>query len=255
MSSLKQTDEPLFPEILWNQPVNKRAAGHILIIGGHSQQFSRVQDTYQAVTQAGAGKVTVILPKTLHKITGALPDCIFVPDTPAGSLARSAETEIRRYIAEVDTVLLPGELSQNTETIGLLETLLQEDNTPFIITDEIIRSILPTPYVIKPPHVLVATPRALSDVARTFKIPIYVASSDLQKEKRLLTALSEQLGCDIVCHSREHILVSSQNQISITPVENSDTTTLAALATVFYTQHAQKFEALTTAAWQMKSDF
>lgn len=252
MSLVKQTDEPLYPDIVWNQPVNKRAGGHILIMGGHSRQFIRTQTVYKEAHQAGAGKITVVLPRPLQKVIGSLPDCMFVAHTPAGSFSRQAEQEIYRYISEVDSVLLPGELSQNTETVGLLETLLNGMAKPSIITDEIIRALLHTPETIQHADVLIATPQTLSELARTLHIPVYVKTPDLQKEQRLLNAINEQLDSHIVCYGHEHILVGGQDRISMTPVDEHSPERLMAYAAVFFTQHTQKFEALTTAAWRLQ---
>lgn len=250
MSLMKQTEEPLFPDILWNQPVNRRAAGRLLIIGGHARQFSRTQTSYQAAGEAGAGETAVILPKSLQKVIGALSDCIFVTETPAGSLSRAAESDIRRYISESDAVLMPGELSQNTETIGLLESLLSETETPCIITDDIIRSLIQTPDSIARAGVLVGTPQTFSELAKVRRIPTYVKSPDLQKEQKLLQGLGEQTDSVLVCYSEERVLVSDGDRTSMTPIDSIDPTWLAAYISVFYMQHTQKFEAVTTAVWQ-----
>ncbi len=250
MSLIKQTEEPLFPEILWNQPVNRRAAGRLLIIGGHARQFSRTQTSYRAAGEAGAGETAVILPKSLQKIVGALPDCIFAAETPAGSLSRTAESDIRRYISESDAVLLPGELSHNAETIGLLESLLSEVETPCIITDDIIRSLIQAPDSIARAAVLVGTPQTLSELAKAWHIPTYVKSPDLQKEQKLLSALGEQMDSILVCYSDERVLVAGSDRISMTSISSIDPTWLATYIGVFHMQHTQKFEAVTTGVWQ-----
>lgn len=247
---MKQTEEPLFSDILWNQPVNRRAAGRLLILGGHAQQFSRTQISYQAVEEAGTGEATVILPRSLQKVVGTLPDCVFAAETPAGSLSRTAESDIRRYISESDAVLAPGELSQNTETIGLLESLLNETDTPWIITDDIIRSLIQAPDSIARAAVLVGSPQTLSELAKARRIPTYVKSPDLQKEQKLLQGLGEQTDSILVCYSGERVLVGDGDRISMTPMGSIDPTWLAAYISVFHMQHARKFEATTTAVWQ-----
>ena len=255
MSLVKQTDEPAFPEVLWNQPVNRRLGRTLLIIGGHSQQFSRTQEAYQAARGAGAGKVTVALPRSVRSYTGNIPDVEFMADTPAGSLSREAENSIRAYMEEASAVLLPGELSRNTETIGLLESLLEGSDSPVIITDEIIRSLLHAPAVLRRAGALIAGPQALSELAQKLGIAVYTKTPDLQKEQRLLAGLTEELDNYIVCRSEEHILVGGREQISMTPAHNIDPARLAATAAVFYAQHTREFEALTTAAWQTKESY
>lgn len=254
MSLVKQTSEPLFPDVLWNQPVSKKAAGRLLIIGGHSQQFSRVQEAYIAAKAAGAGNIKVVLPKALRKTTGALPDCVFVPSNPAGSIAKEAEPEIHNFMSESDAVLLPGEMSQNTETISMLETLIGDGSAPIILADELVRSLLHTTEGIKNTSVITATPQTLSEFAHKLHIPVYVKTPDLQKEQRLLNALAEEFSGAIVCHSQDHVLVSSQGEMSLTSVSEINGVQLAAWLAVFYMQHTQKFEALTTAVYQLSDN-
>ena len=45
----KQTvEKPLFPDILWSRPQNKRQAGKLLIVGGHAESFAAVGEAYAA---------------------------------------------------------------------------------------------------------------------------------------------------------------------------------------------------------------
>lgn len=254
MSVLKQTNEPLFPEIEWNQPINQRSSGHVLIIGGHSQQFSRTQAVYQYAQQAGTGEATVILPRSLEKVIGKAPGCIFVPNTPAGSLSRNAAAEIQRYISEVDLVLLAGELSQNTETISVLETLLQESETQFVVTNDILRSLLHTPETLENASTLIGTPQTLSEIAKKHNIPVHVKTPDLQKEQKLLAALGEVLPSVLVCYTEDHVLVGYNDRASLTFIDDVDTAQLAAFAAIFFMQHTQKFEAVTTAVYQLSDN-
>ncbi len=242
---LKQTDEPLFEEILWNQPVSRAKAGKLLIIGGQAQEFSFTQSVFMAASKYAETKV--ILPSSIRKLIGSIENGLYVDSTPSGSIGRSAEAEILAAINDSDCVLLSGELSQNSETIGLIESMIHESTQPIIITDEVLSSLLHEPKVIEKVSCIVSSPKNLSDLASKLHIPIYVKAPDLQKEIKLLEALLESLDISLVS-TGENILVASGNQISITANKLNKDELVAKTAT-FYMQHSDKFKALTTAVY------
>src|SRR3990172_12023595 len=93
---LHQTNQPIFPKILWERPINKRAAKQLLIVGGHSMHFSATQQAYLEAIATGVGEAKVVLPDSVLKLTGSsnLPDCLFVPSNTSGSMAKAALDEI-----------------------------------------------------------------------------------------------------------------------------------------------------------------
>ncbi|MDO8591435.1 MAG: hypothetical protein Q7R60_00720, partial [bacterium] len=78
---LKQTkDKPLFPDLLWSRPENKRLAGKLLVVGGNLYGFSAPGTAYGAALKAGVGTARVLLPDKLQKTVGKLiPEAEFVP--------------------------------------------------------------------------------------------------------------------------------------------------------------------------------
>src|SRR5690606_35689407 len=103
----KQTnDKPLFPDMQWNRPENKRHAGKLLVIGGNLHGFSAPAEAYGEALQAGAGAVRVMLPDALQRTVGKLfPDAEFVPSTPSGSFATKALGELLLAVQWADGVL------------------------------------------------------------------------------------------------------------------------------------------------------
>lgn len=253
MSLLKQTDEPLFPDTLWNQPVSKRAAKRLLIIGGHKNQFSLTQDTYQAALDAGIGDAQVLLPVDIRKLVGQLPNCHFLPATPSGSIAREALPEIIAMAKESDGIVLPGELSTNAETVALLEQLLRELDLPVLVGDEVLRSLLASYDVLLQPHIaLVSFPASLSELASKLKIPVYVKKPDLMKEVRLLENLKEHTGQPLVIYDNERAVVNANSQTSVTDIKSIDQGKIYGNLAVWWLQQPDEFKALTTGAWQLK---
>src|SRR5579884_1402879 len=125
MNWLKQADEPLFPDILWSRPENRRHAGKLLIIGGHSQSFSAVSEAYAAARLAGAGTVRVIVPDKLRPMLSTIfPEAEYGASTDIGSFSRQAMAEVLDAADWADGVLLAGDFGRNSETAVLLENIV-----------------------------------------------------------------------------------------------------------------------------------
>src|SRR6266404_9395259 len=121
------SDKPLFPDVLWSRPVNKRHAGNLLIIGGHAQSFAEPPRAYTAALKAGAGHVRIVLPDKLQKTLGkGFPEAEFAPSTPIGSFSRQALDLWLDMAKWADAVLLAGGLSKNSETAILLESFVDK---------------------------------------------------------------------------------------------------------------------------------
>lgn len=253
MSLQKQTKDPLFEDTLWSQPVNQQAAKKLLIIGGHGQQFSLTQASYQAAMEAGIGEARVVLPKSLRSIIGQAPGCHFVPSTPSGSFGKEGTEEIMRMITECDGALLAGELSTNSETIALIEHMTDQSPQPLMLGDEAVRLLLHAPRTLqRAGRALIMTLTTASELAKTFRIPIYVKQPDVNKTRQLLEALDKQLGRPVVVYDQEQILVSAAGAISVTPIIQLTLAQLQGGMATWWLQHADSFKALTTAAWQLK---
>src|SRR3989344_6678256 len=113
---LKQVSEPLFPDLLWSRPENKRQAGKLLIVGGNVHGFAAPVSAYNTAVKAGVGTTSVVLPGSLKKtITQQFPHfrgtssetgVEFVSSTPSGSLAKRALEMLLDNAKWADGVLL-----------------------------------------------------------------------------------------------------------------------------------------------------
>lgn len=132
----KQAREgPLFPDIEWNKPEQKRLAGKLTIIGGNKLGFAAPAQAYGDALQAGVGEVRVVLPDALRKaIPPTMTDSVFVPTNGSGGIAKDAEEEILGTAAWADAVLLIGDTGRNSETSIVLESLLQRYHGQLILT-------------------------------------------------------------------------------------------------------------------------
>ncbi|MCZ6678099.1 MAG: NAD(P)H-hydrate dehydratase, partial [Candidatus Poribacteria bacterium] len=85
----------------------------------------------------GAGLVTLGIPKSLNsilevKLTEVM--TLPLPETPEGSLALEAKSQILDFVERTSSVLAIGPgLSQHPETIELIHSLVRKNNTPTVI--------------------------------------------------------------------------------------------------------------------------
>jgi hypothetical protein len=135
-----QEVEPLFPQIMFNRPVTRRAAGRMLLVGGHATQFSLPTSIHQLSVAAGIGECSVVLPDNLAKILGGSPGTHFVASSPSGSLGREALGRILELSEESDAVSIGASMSNNSDTAMLTERLLTEIKRPLILFDDAIKA-------------------------------------------------------------------------------------------------------------------
>ncbi len=119
---LKQGSEPLFPDLLWSRPENKKQAGKLLIIGGNVHGFAAAGEAYAEASKAGIGTARVLLPDSLQKTVGRVFEAgEYAPSTPSGSFSQKALAELLDRANWSDGVLLAGDLGRNSETAILIE--------------------------------------------------------------------------------------------------------------------------------------
>lgn len=141
----KQTDQPLFPDLLWSRPENRQQAGKLAIIGGNLHGFAAAASAYQASVQAGIGTAKVILPDALQKTVGKLlENGEFAPSTPSGSFSQKALASWTERAQWADAVLIAGDLGRNSETAIALEHFLEKTDRPVTITKDAIDCFLDT---------------------------------------------------------------------------------------------------------------
>jgi NAD(P)H-hydrate repair Nnr-like enzyme with NAD(P)H-hydrate dehydratase domain len=133
----KQSETPLFPDILWTRPESKSTSGKLAIIGGHSHGFGAPGAAYAEALSAGVGVCKVLLPMSVKKtVSLVLPDASFGPSNPSGSFAKNALTDFLDISMWADCVLLAGDMGRNSETAILLESYVQKYTGPLAIAQD-----------------------------------------------------------------------------------------------------------------------
>ncbi len=248
--------KPLFEDLLWSKPENRRYAGKLLIIGGHKQSFNDVSVAYAAALKAGAGTVRVILPDSLEKmLSKVFPEAEFAPSTQIGSFSRQALDKLLESAGWADGVLLAGDFGRNSETAILLESFAGKYSGQLTIAGDGLD------YYLHKNSIFFSRPETLAviDFAKLQKLainnrpnPPLKHSMNLHQMVEVLADWSKQTKIQIITNYAEQFVVASSGQVSTTPMPKKSNwqIELAAYASVWWLQQpAKPFEALITAVF------
>lgn len=252
----KQTNEqPLFPDLLWSRPENRRQAGKLLIIGGNSFSFASVGEAYVAATQAGIGTARVLLPEAVRRVVGGvLEHTEFAASNPSGGFAKDGLGEWLNQSAWADGVLLAGDFGKNSETAILLEQFLDKHRGRVTITKDAVDYFLGSAHLLleRPDTTIVVSMGQLQKLALGIRFTTAITSGmDLLRLVDALHQLSSHHVANIVVRHGDVVCVAHGGMVSTTTVANQPAiwrVKTAATASVWWLQNSDRpFEALTTA--------
>ena len=110
---------------------HKGSYGRVLVVAGSTGMTGAAALASEAALRAGAGLVTLAIPKHLNPILeGLLPEVMTLPlaKTDTGSLAASATSTILEFAEKTKSILAIGPgLSQHPETVSLVHQLIREN--------------------------------------------------------------------------------------------------------------------------------
>jgi NAD(P)H-hydrate repair Nnr-like enzyme with NAD(P)H-hydrate dehydratase domain len=252
----KQTrDEPLFPDLLWSRPENRRHAGKLLIIGGNGYEFKSPANAYGDALEAGIGNAKVLLPDSMQKVVKDIfPEAEFAPSTPSGSLARTSLAQMLDLADWADAILLAGDFGRKSETAIVLESLLQNYSGQVALTRDTVNFFVDTPQPVlnRNDTLLIATLPQLQRIASGANyIPALTSEIDMLRLVDWLHDFSKQYGAHIILKHLDTLFVASGGQVSSTPATDglgAWRIRAASSAITWWLQNPQKpFEAISTA--------
>jgi hypothetical protein len=245
---------PLFPELEWSKPENKRHAGKLLIIGGNLHGFSAPAGAFTAAEKAGIGMARVVLPDAIQKsVKTFMPEADFAPSTPSGSFSVKSLDTFLENAGWSDATLIAGDLGRNSETAIALESFITKYSGILCLTKDAVDYMVETPEsVLNRQDTLLVTSFAQLQkllVNARYKTPL-TFDMDLLRLVAALHDFTSIHTVHIIVKHRDIILVASAGKVSTTRLNidkeiwRVDT---AATAAVWWLQHKEKtFEALTT---------
>jgi len=253
MTWVQQIEKPLFPDLIWSRPQNKRQAGKLLIIGGQIGQVTEVSKAYNASQKAGAGHIRVLLPESLHKVTQHLPDIEYAPSNSSGSFARQSLAVMNELTEWSDAVFLAGGMGKNSETTTVIDGYLLRCPSLTTLSEDAFSTIsLPFDQLLSRNTVSVLSFPMLQKKAEQLNSPQALTSTaPLQTKAEIISSYTKDQAASIVTIDQEQVWASQGNKASSTKTTDIEHTTLAAYCSVWAMQFPnKKFEALTTAIFE-----
>lgn len=247
--------EPLFPDLLWSRPENRRHAGKLLIAGGNAYGFAAPAEAYAQADKAGIGASRVLLPDSLAKTLGRSFEAgEFAPSTPSGSFAQKALAELLSLATWSDAVLLAGDLGRNSETAILLEKFTHKYTGQLTLCNDA------ADYFINPQTAIMDRPQTtlVLQFAQLQKLASYshfttafTSQLDLVHFIQTLHGFASAHSAHLVVYHLDNLIIAAAGKVSSTAVPATSPPSLAqaaAYAAVWQLQNPDKpFEALTTA--------
>ena len=139
MSWQVQSDEPLFADLLWDQPQTKAQQPRLLVIGGREQSLAGPLDLYQQL--ASCSRLKIAVPDVWQKKLPQPPaEVVFCPSNQSGSLAGRGLDQLLALAASAEAVIIGGSIGANDETRRLIGQLLERIDQPTIVTDEALKA-------------------------------------------------------------------------------------------------------------------
>ncbi|MBI5357810.1 hypothetical protein HZB74_03105 [Candidatus Saccharibacteria bacterium] len=245
----QEKDKPLFGNLLWSRPENKKSAGKLLIIGGQAGEFAHVAGAYEAASKAGAGSIRVLLPESLRKIAQALPEVEFAPANQSGSFARTALSEWFDLTEWADHVLLAGDFGKNSETTTIIDGFLLKGSKHITLNLNTLASTgIGLEQLMKMPVNLVMDRAKLQKIGIALGLTTPIKSTTpMNQLADILHQISMGNQANLVIQDDQNIWVAVGGNLTSTQSERIDNTHLSATCAVWLMQNPTKpLEALTT---------
>jgi ADP-dependent NAD(P)H-hydrate dehydratase / NAD(P)H-hydrate epimerase len=252
----QKLSEPLFTDVVWSRPQNRRSAGKLLILGGNLHSVTAPAIAFQAAASAGIGSSRVILPDAIRKTIGrSFDEGEFAPSTPSGSFAQTALPLVLEHLEWADGLLVSGDLGRNSETAILLEKLLKRYTGPVCITQDGLDYFLSEVGQLteKDNVIIVSEFGRLQKMTRAGMPSIIMQHAmSLQALVGLLNNWSRESQAKILTHHGDNYIYADGGLVSTTTGPNHsawEVPLAAAVITWWLQQPNARFEAVTTAIY------
>ena len=250
-------DEPLFADLLWSRPENKKYAGKLLIIGGQSQEFAHVASGFQAAQQAGAGSIRVLLPDSLKKLAQVIPEVEFAESNKSGGFAKTALASWFELAEWADHVLLAGDFGKNSETTTLLDGFLLRGNIDATMNlSSLASTSVDFAQLMKRPLTLTIDRPLLQKlgVALGLSVPIKSTTPNVQLAE-IIHQVSQGNTANLIVEDQNQTWTAANGGVVSTKSDKTNNTKLSAACAVWLMQNPKKpLEALSTAVYEQSKN-
>jgi hypothetical protein len=258
---LKQkTGEPLFKDLLWSRPENRKHAGKLLVIGGNKHALAAPGVAFGAAEKAGVGSSRVLLPYSTKKLVGKIfPEAEFAPSTPSGSFSREGLGQLLESAQWADGVLLAGDLGRNSETAILLESFADKYKGQITIAQDGVDYFLQANSLIlqRDNTCLVINLSKLQKLAKNNRTSTPILNSmNLHELVSVLMDWTNSTPISFITMHAGQVLAAHAGKVSTTPITEEITWQVelpAYTATWWLQQPSKPLEALTAAIYNYES--
>jgi len=200
--------------------IHKGNRGHLLVLAGSTGKTGAATLTSLGALRAGAGLVTLGIPKSLNpilenKLTEAM--TFPLPETAESSLSSEAEKEIVKLMEGKTAVAIGPGLSTHGETSLLVTRIVAECPLPMVIDADGLNALSSDPAVLaKCKGRAILTPHP-GEMARLCGI----SSSEVQADRiGVAEAFVQKHRCCLVLKGARTIVADPEGQIQINPTGN-----------------------------------
>lgn len=243
-------DEPLYPDLLWSRPENKRLAGKLLIVGGSIHSFAAPARAYTEASAAGVGTSRVVLPDCLSKTVSKLfPEAEYAPSTPSGSFNQQSVAELCDLAAWADGTLLAGDLGRNSETAVMIEQFVHKYSGQLTLAQDSLDyfSTQPSAILGRQNTLLVPSFSQLQKLASGQHPKALTSKLDFMHLVEWLHEFTTVYPIAIMLPYDETVFVAAGGEVSTTKSPENDHVKLASHAATWWLQNPQQFfEGLST---------
>lgn len=250
----KQGREPLFPDLLWSRPENRRYAGKLLIIGGQAGEFQNISSAYSFSQEAGAGYIRILMPESLRKITESIEGSEFAPANNSGGFAKTALAQFFDLSDWADHVILAGDLGKNSQTTVILDGFLLKGPKPITISQNALESIgIDLDRLIQMPVNLIIDRTIFQKIGVAVGTHIPITSlTTYENMAKIIEKISTESKANLVIMDEEYLWASSAGEVVSTKSKPVDINALCAYCAVWIMQNPSKpLEALATACYEI----
>lgn len=198
---------------------HKGDVGHVLVLAGSEGLTGAAALCSLGALRAGAGLVTLGIPKSLNDIKVKLTEVMTkpLPETKARSLSLQALPEILDLIERVDVVALGPGLSQQPETKRLVQQLLPRVTKPLVVDADGLNAMAEEPKILSRltlPIVVTPHPGEMGRIIR-------LSAQDVQRDReRIATEFAVKYNVVVVLKGHRTVVSSFDGQVFINETGN-----------------------------------
>jgi NAD(P)H-hydrate epimerase len=199
---------------------HKGQAGRVFILAGSVNLSGAAALCTMGALRAGAGLVTLGLPKSLHApMVEKLTEAMFkvLPETKDGTLSLQGLPEIVSTVEKTDVVALGPGLSQNAQTKSLIQQLVPKIVKPLVIDADGLNALAEDPGILRQrPLPCVVTPHP-GEMARLGRI----SPDDVQNDReRIAKEFAKKYNVITVLKGRGTVVASFDGSVYINETGN-----------------------------------